>query len=516
MRGKIIPRLQLLCLYLLCGNLIGIIAVATEESANYKKYPGNIKRNLHLSSLIFSNSFDHTRSTNYTHLKLKNVSQGEDIESFVGNVVFEQLLSNRNSIADFQIVNEWKYLDFEYPTYEHRQQAIASRHFIPENNLPLGIDVYDQRIFITTPRWKDGVPASLGYLPYPPNERSPAIRPYPDWNAHSNVQQLDCSKLISVYRTSIDSCGRLWAIDSGIVNATVKLNQICAPKIVAFDLNTNKWIVRFNLPQEQIKEDSLHSNILTDIRNGQCDDAYVYVTDVWRFGLVVYSLAKNRSWRVTNYNFSPNPIASDFNIYGLNFQWLDGVFGMSLSVNDQELKNTGSGRILYFHPMASFKEFAVSTELLRDESLWPSNSQDVAKYFIELGDRGYLGQSSASHIARNGVMFYTQVHRDNIGCWNTANPYMRANLAMLLSEHQQLLQFPNDLKIDQAPEQSLWVMSNRLPIYLYGQLNYSDINFRILRSGVNDITRGSVCDTNTQAVHLKMPVTVQLHEGECY
>lgn len=226
--------------------------------------------------------------------------------------------------------------------------------FVPENNLPLGIDVYGGRMFITTPRWKDGVPSSLSYLPYPPKERSPALRPYPNWSAHSSVQQPNCAKLISVYRSSIDSCGRLWVIDSGIVNATVNLNQICPPKIVAFDLATDKMTVSFTLPTDQVKEDSLHSNILADIQDNQCEDAHIYVTDVWRFGIVVYSLSKNRSWRVTNYNFNPNPIAADFNIYGLNFQWLDGVFGMSLSLATRTTYSS-SERTLYFHPMASFK-----------------------------------------------------------------------------------------------------------------------------------------------------------------
>lgn len=27
----------------------------------------------------------------------------------------------------FEVVNEWKYLDFEYPSYERRQRAIANR-----------------------------------------------------------------------------------------------------------------------------------------------------------------------------------------------------------------------------------------------------------------------------------------------------------------------------------------------------------------------------------------------------
>jgi len=81
-----------------------------------------------------------------------------------------------------------------------------------------------------------------------------------------------------------------------------------------------------------------------------CDDAHAIVSDVWRFGLLVYSLSKNRSWRVTNYNFYPDPFASDFNVYGLNFQWLDGVFGMSIYYNKKIME-----RVLYFHPMASFK-----------------------------------------------------------------------------------------------------------------------------------------------------------------
>lgn len=228
---------------------------------------------------------------------------------------------------------------------------ILLRQFIPENNLPLGIDFYENRMFVTTPRWKDGVPASFGYLKYPPTERSPAIKPYPNWEAHADPYNPDCSKLISVYRTFIDDCKRIWLIDSGIVNATVSLNQICPPKIVAFDLLTDELLVRYDIPPSQVKEDSLHSNIVIDVVKERCDDAHAYVTDVWRFGIVVYSLRKNRSWRVTNYNFSPDPVASDFNVFGLNFQWLDGVFGMSLSL----AKSPTNERVLYFHPMASFK-----------------------------------------------------------------------------------------------------------------------------------------------------------------
>ncbi|XP_055857826.1 protein yellow [Episyrphus balteatus] len=416
-------------------------------------------------------------------------------------------LSNSNS-NPFQVVNEWKYLDFEYPTFARRRSAIAKNEFIPENNLPLGIDVYGDRIFVTTPRWKDGVPASLSVLPFPSKELSPALQPYPNWEEHGDPYNPDCRKLMSVYRVSIDECSRMWLIDAGVVNATVSLNQICPPKILAYDLNTNKRILSYELPADQVKQESLHSNILVDVRNGKCEDAHVYVTDVWRFGIVVYSLAKNRSWRTTNYNFNPNPIASDFNVYGLNFQWLDGVFGLSLSP-----LNELNDRILFFHPMASYKEFTVSTAILRDENNWPNKAQDVAKMFSSIGSRGRDGQSSTSGIDRNQVMFYTQVHRDAIGCWDTRKPYRQSNLGQIAA-NSSLIQFPNDLKVDRQVRQGVWVMSNRLPIYLYSKLDYSDVNFRILRANVEDAVAGTICDAN-----LGSPINVGGSKGdddECY
>lgn len=65
---------------------------------------------------------------------------------------------------NLRIAFQWKQLDFEYPSEEARQEAIATREFVPENNLPLGLEVYGDRLFITVPRWKSGVAASLTYI----------------------------------------------------------------------------------------------------------------------------------------------------------------------------------------------------------------------------------------------------------------------------------------------------------------------------------------------------------------
>lgn len=355
--------------------------------------------------------------------------------------------------------------------------------------MPLGVDVFRNRIFLTLPRWKSGVPFSLGWLPYPPVEASPAVRAYPSFEAHSPVAQPDCYRLMSVYRLAIDECDRLWIIDAGVVNATILPNPVCPPKIVVIDLKTDQTLLTYEIPADLVREGSLHTNILVDIRNGQCADAHAYVTDVWRNGILVFSLAKLRSWRTTNHLYLPNPDASDYNLHGLNFQWTDGVFGMSMTPVDEY-----GDRALLYHPMSSYDEFVVGTSVLRNESLWQSYWGAAPTEFRKLaGSRGPRGQSSTSGIDRNDVQFFTLVVQDAIGCWNSRTAYEPANLGVV-AQNSTTMVFPNDLKVDNERDQGVWVVSNRLPFYLYSSLDYSQVNFRILRGSAAKIVRGTVCD----------------------
>ncbi|CAG9817905.1 unnamed protein product [Phaedon cochleariae] len=75
------------------------------------------------------------------------------------------LLTCAAAIDNLTVAFQWKQLDFEYPSDTSRHQAIVSRDFISENNVPLGLEVYEDRLFLTIPKWKaDGVAASLAYI----------------------------------------------------------------------------------------------------------------------------------------------------------------------------------------------------------------------------------------------------------------------------------------------------------------------------------------------------------------
>lgn len=65
---------------------------------------------------------------------------------------------------NLRVAFQWKQVDYEFPSDVARQQAIDNGEFVPENNLPLGLEVYGDRVFVTVPRWKTGVAASLTYF----------------------------------------------------------------------------------------------------------------------------------------------------------------------------------------------------------------------------------------------------------------------------------------------------------------------------------------------------------------
>lgn len=79
---------------------------------------------------------------------------------------------------------------------------------------------------------------------------------------------------------------------------------------------------------------NFHSQTL-DVRDprpsGQCANTVAYIADVTGFGILVYDMRRNRSWRVQNKLLYSCPAYGTFTIAGESFDLMDGVFGLALS-----------------------------------------------------------------------------------------------------------------------------------------------------------------------------------------
>lgn len=140
--------------------------------------------------------------------------------------------------------------------------------------------------------------------------------------------------------------------------------------------------------------------------------------------------------------------------------------------------------------MSSTSEFSVPNFILQNETR--ALSADSYKDYSLVGNRGEGGQSSAEFFdEKSNVLFYTQVNKDAVYCWNANKPYTLDNLAIVDSDSDALI-FPNDLKVDR--EGNIWVLSDRMPIFIYSQLNATQYNYRILNGKVSDLILGTACE----------------------
>lgn len=316
---------------------------------------------------------------------------------------------------------------------------------------------------------------------------SPKLIPYPSWAAHSIGSDGKPPEIISPFRVRADRCGRLWVLDNGKIgnleNNTVKY----PPSIIIYDLKTDNLIRKYTFPDDQVKADSGFANIA--VEDADCAKTYAYAGDLGKPGIVVYSFDKNESWRITHHFFHPDPLACDFSVKGFNFSWTDAIFGIGISAPNPDNFST-----LYFHPMASFNEFAVSTEYLRNQSIAENNFEA----FKVLGNRGPNAQSSASFVdPKTGVLFYSLVNLNAVACWRTSNKeYGMVNQGRIYMNEETMV-YPTDIKVDY--NDNLWILSNRMPIWMYGKLDPNDVNFRVFSSPVLDAISHTACDVTARS-----------------
>ncbi|KAM3956097.1 yellow-fa [Aphomia sociella] len=359
------------------------------------------------------------------------------------------------------------------------------RFFVKYNNIPMGVERVGDRLFVTVPRRRYGIPSTLNYvdLKRDSHMRSPPLKPYPNYR--------DSRSLTSVYRTRADSCGRLWMVDTGMLEIPDNRQQVQPPAIVVFDLNNDRQILRYRFKSSDIPAENTPTglaSITVDITGNNCRNAFAYVPDLTTYGLIVYSLAENDSWRLSHNFFSFNPTAGNLNVAGLRFQWSDGIFSLAL------VPGSGSCKAAYFHPLISTQEFSVSTCILKNRTA--STDPNYWSSYSLLGDRGEGSQATMHDIhPASSVAFFAEIGRDAVSCWNTADALMSTKVAILAQDSERL-SYPADLHVT---GDEVWVIANSLPRFGYSRLDPNSYNFYIYRGIVEQLIAGTTCSSSSKS-----------------
>lgn len=142
-------------------------------------------------------------------------------------------------------IKQWTTLSYDFPWNWPQNNR---EFFVPEQIVATGIAVFNDRIFISTPRLFSGVPATLSVLNKQDDVLSSStLQAYPTWGHHAaGLKAYNCSDLglVSVYRLKIDACNRLWALDAGVSRSLEDFEVTCPPKILIYDLYSDEVVRR--------------------------------------------------------------------------------------------------------------------------------------------------------------------------------------------------------------------------------------------------------------------------------
>lgn len=197
----------------------------------------------------------------------------------------------------FQVIFEWKFIDFQWPSDEEQQYAVTRGDYIPANNFITTVKFWKDKMYLTLPRWKDGVPVTLGIASAKPinSMTAPKLEAYPSWA----MQKLgNCAAFQLVHSIEIDPKGRMWVLDTGRPTSLRESKADCSPRLVILDLEDNGRILRsYEFPEHVARRTNAYLN---DIVLDHEDGGMAYITDTGTTdpGIIVYSLKDNNSWKV--------------------------------------------------------------------------------------------------------------------------------------------------------------------------------------------------------------------------
>lgn len=326
----------------------------------------------------------------------------------------------------------------------------------------MGASHYRGRLFVTVPRRRNGIPSTLNFINITAEgtEKSPKLRAYPSFEQNQFRDSAD--GLVSVYRTTVDAvCQRLWFVDTGMLELPSKCQllkviiclviliasffaddkqQIKRPSIWIVDLNTDRLIHRFEVPENIVHTGRGLASIAVDVTSNQCGHAFAYIPDLVKSRMYVYSMAENSMWAFDHNYFHFDPLGGDFSVGGQTFRWDDGIFSITLGPSLWD-----GSRVVYFNAMASNEQFAVSNKVLKNKG--NAARSDHGSDFYHVGSRGPNKQSTIhQYDPDTGVLFFAEIQTNGIGCFNTNHPLSAAHLGIVASDSEQMI-YPSDLEV---------------------------------------------------------------------
>ena len=231
------------------------------------------------------------------------------------------------------------------------------------------------RVFATAPAGQ----VRSAYSMVEVNPRTGELKPYPDaaWNKFDE-QGKGNSQWISVQALWVDHRNHLWALDSSLPRVD---QDRLPPKLVEFDLSTNRIIHQYDFSGVVSPKDSLNDVRVDVVHN------YAYLTNAGNRGsLVVLNLKTGKARQVLVGDRSTFADAKQHLMIGKDIALRTD--GSVVAIHADGIALSPDSQWLYYRPLTDHNYWRVPTAALRDDRL---SDGDLAKKVEYLGSSALTG-----------------------------------------------------------------------------------------------------------------------------
>ena len=384
-------------------------------------------------------------------------------------------LSTKANSYEADVVYKFVRVDYNWTNEAHRQAAFQNGDYIVENNIITGIKVYQDTVYVTVPRWRKGIPATLNYvIPHVSGYGHPKLQPFPSWDSN---RVSDCSALQYVQSMEIDpNTGYMWIIDMGRIETASQPSppqNLCPPKLVIFDLSQMETIRVYEFPDHVVSHSTNFMNdIVLDYVAGRA--RFAYITDTRDAKLYVYDYDRNISY------FYQHP--------SMNEVSLEAGQSALISAPIDGIAMSPDFKMLYYSPLSALSLYAIPTAVLRN------NGSDFGKHLKTIGSK--IGGSDGMAFGANHIFF---------GAFESDALYMapidKNGVVSLANQVEVVSNNETAVWIDTLAFNGtdLWFVANKLNSFFRNSMNFtaSEGNIHIWR--VRSMEAGYLQGANAQA-----------------
>ncbi|CAG9773859.1 unnamed protein product [Ceutorhynchus assimilis] len=383
--------------------------------------------------------------------------------------------------AKFKVIREWNYVNFTWQNPEVYRDNLEQQTYIPENNIIAGLKYFQGYYYITVPRMKPGVPATLTrILAEQDKDTSPLLEPFPSWEMNTLN---DCDSLQNVQNVEIDpGNGWMWIIDGGRTQTLSKSPEVkCKPKLMVFDVLKMEQVLKYEFPEEVAM---FNGSFLYDIVLDNTEQGYAYITDNSGKdpGIIVYSIKDQKSWKIRHsQSMRADPTASTFRVNDISISASLNLASIALG---PRIRTSSDNKLIlmeerevYYSPLSSLHLYSINSSVLRN----PEFASQNGEYQGTVRDYGMKGSQSVGMVMDSaGVLYYSLLALNSIARWDSTTPFQTGQ--KIIAKDERYLEWVNSFAFDESG--NLTILVNRLDKFIYGQLNISESNFRLIVSNV--------------------------------